>query len=186
MVRSSQWKPSGEDSMMSIWIFLRRSSSSWYSWVLLYFLGPKEGFWNLERLFNGDHWERPATRRFETQAQQPQGDLAVILAREHRRRCKWETVWYKHCTRFVTTHTFQSSWNKPGNPDPQQARARFDNVLSGKENPEAFALERQTNTEGIWFPSLTSKSRNLCLGTMECVCFTTWNSLTMISKTSGS
>jgi len=49
MVTSSQWKPSGEDSMTSIWNFRRSSSSSWHLWVLLHLSGPTEEFWNLKR-----------------------------------------------------------------------------------------------------------------------------------------
>jgi hypothetical protein len=76
------------------------------------------------------------------QAQQPQGHLVVILTREDSRKL---SSGYPHCSTFVTTHTFQSCWNKPGNPDPRQSCARFDNVPSWKENSEIFAPERQTN-----------------------------------------
>jgi hypothetical protein len=83
------------------------------------------------------------------QAQQIQGHFAVNLARKDSRRCKRGKVWCEHCSRFVTTHTPQSCWSKPGNPDPRRNRAGFDNVASAKENSEAFAQERQTHNEGM-------------------------------------
>jgi len=89
-----------------------------------------------------------ASRLKAEQAQQPQGHLAVNLTREDRRRRKKEKVWCEHCSRFVRTHTPQSCWNKPGNPDSRRQRARIDNVPSAKENSETFAQERQTNNEG--------------------------------------
>jgi len=96
-----------------------------------------------------------ALRLKADQAQQPRGHLTVNLPREDSRRRKREKVWCEHCSRFVTTHTPQTCWNKPGNPDPRQHRARFDNVPSAKENSETFAQERQTNNEGMRFPSMT-------------------------------
>jgi len=54
-----------------------------------------------------------ALRLKAEQAQQPQGHLAVNLTREDSRRRKREKVWCEHCSRFVTTHTPQSCWNKP-------------------------------------------------------------------------
>jgi hypothetical protein len=90
-----------------------------------------------------------ALRLKAEQAQQPQGHVAVNLTREDSRRGKREKVWCELCSRFVTTHTPQSCWNKPGNPDSRRHRACFDKVSSAKENSETFAQERQTNNEGM-------------------------------------
>jgi len=90
-----------------------------------------------------------ASRLKAKQAQQPQGHVAVNLTRECTRRRKREKVWCEHCSRFVTIHTPQGCWKKPGNPDLRRHRARFDNVPSSKENSETFAQEQQTNTKGM-------------------------------------
>jgi hypothetical protein len=70
------------------------------------------------------------------QAEQPQGHVAVNLTREDSRRRKRGKIWRDHCSRFVTTHTPQTCWNKPGNHDPRRHRPRFDNVPYTKKTPK--------------------------------------------------
>jgi hypothetical protein len=117
-----------------------------------------------------DLWQQ-ALRIQAEQAQQPQGHLVVNLTKEDSRRRKREKVWCEHCSRFVTTHTAHSCWNKPGNPDPRRDRARLDNVPSSKEDSESCAQERQTNNESMWFPSLNSSVEpwNACAHNMELI-----------------
>jgi hypothetical protein len=50
---------------------------------------------------------------------------------------KQKRVWFEHCTKFLTTQTTQNPQSElleqPGNPDPRQPRAGFDNFPLAKE-----------------------------------------------------
>ena len=77
-----------------------------------------------------------ALRLKAEQAQQLQGPLAINLTREDSRRRKREKVWCEHCSRFVTTHTPQSCWNKPGNPGLRRHRAASITFLQRRKTPK--------------------------------------------------
>jgi len=138
MVTSSQWKPSGEDSMTSIWNFLRSLSSSWHLWVVPPFFETQrrilESRKDLSMKIIKEVLRQEALRLKTEQAQQPQGHLAVNLTREDSRRRKREKVWCEHCSKFVKTQNPQSCWNKPGNPDPRWHRTCFDNASTSRGN----------------------------------------------------